>query len=799
MSIICYSIKYCLLLILTIHCFNVNAKLDISSDDKWLSLLNNSTQEEFSLAPDGEQTIILHQVGYPSISLLAEPRISLAGLEFYQNMATQVHIRRYSHIELLRENKSPSVISPEKGIILDYNWAPDSKSIALIIQNDTNITLWLYDIELQQLKQLSPLGLSARIGGRHLRWLPDSSALIVKTVLNNSLAGGHQELKQVQIESTQQQKTQGRTYKHLLSTTNKQQQFKSLALSQLVKIDLQGNKKLLGSSEMIEHFAVSPDGNYLLVEGLPEKLSPYIPYKKWGRQYQILDLNYGKSLYQLPELADKINLAKAKDSVPLGARGVQWLPFKAATISWVESTNNGVLSEKLAINDVIYELASPFNKEKMALLDISWRYYDINWGRSGTAILQEWRYSDKQSKTHLLNYHLPQQAKLLSQRNYKDKYADIGDPVLKRTAIGNLLLVENDNLDVFLRASGQTKTNTTPYVDAYNIKLASKKRLFTSKSNSLEVPLELSEKNIIVRRESANSPPSYLKLSGDDFSEESLLYQRSGNNDFKVDSQIIKYQRSDGINLQGLLHLPTQSNKNKAKKIPAVLWIYPREFKDKKLSQQTTIIQNKFISLDPSGPLPFLLDGIAVFEATDMPIISEQGEPNDNFIEQLVMNAQATIKALEKTGIIDVEKLAIMGHSYGAFSVANLLVHTDLFKAGIAKSGAYNRTLTPFGFQGERRNLWQAKDSYLTMSPFLYADKIDEPLLLIHGENDLNSGTFPIQSKRMYQALVANKKTAKLIMLPYEGHSYQAKENLHLVLSQQSAWLRAWLNIHNEL
>jgi len=786
-------LKYCLLSFL-LSIGYANAQFSIDPNDKWLSLLDNSAQEELSLAPDGEQTIILHQVGYPSISLLAEPRISLAGLEFYQNMATQINIRRYSHIELLREDNSPNVIRPEHGTILDFSWAPDSKSIALIIQNDKNITLWLYDIELQQLKQLSPLSLSARIGGRHLRWLPDASALIVKTVFDNSFKGDNQELKQVQIESTELQKSQGRTYKHLLNTVSKRQQFKNLALSQLVKIDLQGNKKLLGSTKMVEHFAVSPDGNYLLVESLPEKLSPYIPYRKWGRQYQIVDLNHGKSLYQLPELADKINLAKAKDTVPLGARGAQWLPFKAATISWVEPTNNGVLSKQSAINDIIYELASPFNKGKTTLLDISWRYYDINWSRSGNAILQEWRYSDKQAKTHMLKYRTQQQTKLLSQRNYKDKYADIGDPILRRTAAGNLLLVENDNLDIFLRASGQTKTNIAPYIDAYNLKSVGKKRLFTSKSNLLEIPLDVNKNNILVRRESANSPPSYLKLSGEGFSEELLVYQKNITDRIKTNSQIVQYQRSDGINLQGLLHLPVQANKNKGKKIPAVLWIYPREFKNKKLGQQTTITQNKFINLEPSGPLPFLLDGIAVFEATAMPIISEQGEPNDHFIEQLVMNAQATVKALEKTGVIDIQKLAIMGHSYGAFSVANLLAHTDLFQAGIAKSGAYNRTLTPFGFQGERRNLWQAKDSYLEMSPFLYVDQINEPLLLIHGENDLNSGTFPMQSKRMYQALVANKKTAKLIMLPYEGHSYKAKENLHLVLAQQSDWLKKWLN-----
>ena len=351
-------LKYCLLsLNLLLSISYANAQVSIVSDDKWLSLLSNSAQEELSLAPDGEQIMILHQVGYPSISQLAEPRISLAGLEFYQRVATQVSVRGYSHIELLLEHKRSSVVRPKDGVILDYNWAPDSKSIALIMQSDTNISLWLYDIKSQQLKQLSPLNLSTSIGGRHLRWLPDASGIIIKAVFDNTYKGGYQELKHAQIESTQQQKSQGRTYKNLLSSTSKRQQFKSLASSQLVKIDLQGNEKLIGSTKMVEHFAVSPDGNYLLVESLPDKLSPYIPHKKWGRQYQILDLNYGKSLYQLPELADKINLPKAKDSVPLGARGVQWLPFKESTISWVEPTNNGVLSAQLATNDIIYELA----------------------------------------------------------------------------------------------------------------------------------------------------------------------------------------------------------------------------------------------------------------------------------------------------------------------------------------------------------------------------------------------------------------------------------------------------------
>lgn len=124
---------------------------------------------------------------------------------------------------------------------------------------------------------------------------------------------------------------------------------------------------------------------------------------------------------------------------------------------------------------------------------------------------------------------------------------------------------------------------------------------------------------------------------------------------------------------------------------------------------------------------------------------------------------------------------------------ANLLAHSDLFRAGIARSGAYNRTLTPFGFQSERRTFWEAPEMYAKVSPFWYADKIKEPILLIHGEADNNQGTFPIQSERMFAAIRGNGGTARLVMLPLEAHGYAAKESTEHTLFEMVQWFDKWV------
>ncbi|WP_282167720.1 alpha/beta hydrolase family protein [Shewanella japonica] len=791
------QVKYhCLGLIVTfLSCFAC-AKQVIQPTDIWSELLTQSTTTQWYSAPNFEITAIMHRVNYPSLATLAQTSKSLAGETFYTSIAGRPDQQLYSHITLInRDQHTTATIRPETGVIVDYNWAPDSSAIALLIQSAMGIRLWNYDIRKQQLSLLSPLDLSTRIGERHLRWLPDSSAIIVKARMGSENIK-QQSISQLHISSTEDKAPQSRTYKNLLNTPEKQRHFSLIALSQLLKIDRQGKSQTIGQPGSIYNFAISPDGNYLLIESLPASPSSNLPLKKWGREYLIVNLLTGKHVHQLRKLGDKPNIVNAKDKVAQGARGVQWLPFKPSTISWIEANDHGDMANEQTVHDIAYSLSSPFLQQKTAILQIAWRYYNLIWSRSGIGVLQEWHYQDRQSRTQLLDYHQPKLTTVLSQRDYRDKYSHIGDPMTTRTPAGNLVLLEDQANQIYMKAMGITKERTIPFVDTHNLYTNTKERIFTSKESALEIPLTIYGNTLIISRETTNTPPKYVSLSGEGFSQESLIYDNQNHYKLTTPPQIINYQRQDGLHLQGTLHLPNSNIRNhfKDKKIPAVLWIYPKSFKNKKLSQQPSVVRNRFRKLDPLGPLPLLYDNIAVFESPSMPIIAiNDGEPNDQFIEQLIMNAEAAVKALEATGKVDITRLAVMGHSYGAFAVANLLAHTNLFNTGIARSGAYNRTLTPFGFQGEERNLWQATQSYLAMSPFLYADKIDEPLLLVHGEKDMNPGTFPMQSSRMYNALAANKKTAKLVILPHEGHDYRAKENIHQLLIQQSDWLVHWL------
>jgi dipeptidyl aminopeptidase/acylaminoacyl peptidase len=262
-----------------------------------------------------------------------------------------------------------------------------------------------------------------------------------------------------------------------------------------------------------------------------------------------------------------------------------------------------------------------------------------------------------------------------------------------------------------------------------------------------------------------------------------------------VTKEKIQYKRADGVTLTGDLYLPKGYNKEKEGKLPVLIWAYPAEYNSAADAAQVRGSEHRFTFLSGGSPVFYVTQGYAVLNNAEMPIVAnaENGKPNDNFIEQLTMNAAAAIQTLEERGVGDPSRVAVGGHSYGAFMTANLLAHTKLFKAGIARSGAYNRTLTPFGFQNEDRTYWQAPDLYNKMSPFSYANQIKTPLLLIHGELDNNTGTFPIQSERMYNAIKGHGGTARYITLPYESHGYTGKENLLHVLAEQLEWMERFV------
>lgn len=776
-------------------CFIASSSVEAIEIDnsKWANLIESTGQETISLSPNGELVLFLHQIEYPSIEYLSQQRVALAGLDFYTDLSSRVDTDQYSRATLFNlATNAREEIKNLEGVIVDFNWSPDAKKVAFLIQQGANTNLWLYDINNNVSNKLTDLNLSTSLGGRHLRWLPDGQSIVVKQ-RNLPIKTSEYIRKKPNLLSSELQKDQGRTHQSLLINDEMKNQFTSINQTKLVKIDLNGKVSTLTKSGLFNDFSVSPDGKYLLYSMPPSELSSYLPYKKWGSAYNIVNIEEPTTTYSLPNLNDKINLPKSKDSVPIGARLVKWLPSEDSTVTWVEASDRGDMSLAQTYHDHIYKLVSPFDENKKLVHQVKWRVHDVLWGVSGIGVLQEWRYDSKQARTTLINAETSVNY-LIHERDYRDKFNDFGDPQTLRTPEGYDVLVEQDNY-LFFFSSGQSKEGIKPIAQSFNTSNHVVETIFLSNADNIEMPLRIANDTLIIEKQNNTSAPQYYALTSKGFKKQIPLLSSENKNSFVNQPLTINYNRSDGLNLVGTLHLPNNYKRNKSDKIPAILWIYPDEFKNKKLSQQNTVRTNLFREFDPLSPLVFLHDGFAVFESPSMPITSfNGGEPNDDFINQIRLNAEAAVNALEDTGSIDIQRLVVMGHSYGAFTVANLLAHTDLFKAGIARSGAYNRTLTPFGFQGEKRNLWQAKETYINISPLIYADKINEPLLLVHGESDQNSGTYPMQSMRMYQALIANKKTTQLIMLPYEGHTYQAKENLSYLLVHQSEWVKKWLN-----
>ncbi|HAV55150.1 MAG TPA: S9 family peptidase, partial [Aequorivita sp.] len=433
------------------------------------------------------------------------------------------------------------------------------------------------------------------------------------------------------------------------------------------------------------------------------------------------------------------------------------------------------------------------------------RYSGITWGNDNLAIASDYWWNDRNTKSYLFNpSNASETPKIIFDRNYQDRYNDPGNFVTARNDFDERVLEIVDG-NAFLMGDGFSDKGQFPFVDEFNLKTQKTKRIYqseyTDKLENLNSAIDMKKGKILVRIESQNEYPNYyfrnIKKKND------LTPVTSFENPFKsiqnVHKEVITYKRDDGLELEGTLYLPIGYDKEKKEKMPMLLWAYPREFKDKNSASQNTTNPNEFIYPYYGSPIYWVTQGYVVLDDAAFPIVGEgDEEPNDTFRTQLVGNAKAAIDAVDKMGYIDRNRVGVGGHSYGAFMVANLLSHSDLFAAGIARSGAYNRTLTPFGFQSEERSYWDSPETYNTMSPFMHADKMKTPLLLIHGEADNNSGTYPLQSERYFNALKGLGATARLVMLPKESHGYSAKESILHVLWEQDQWLDKYVKNKNE-
>jgi dipeptidyl aminopeptidase/acylaminoacyl peptidase len=468
----------------------------------------------------------------------------------------------------------------------------------------------------------------------------------------------------------------------------------------------------------------------------------------------------------------------------------------------VEALDEGDPSNEVEFRDQLFHKAAPFDEEALPSIKFNLRYRGITWGGDDLAITNEYWWSTRQMITSSFNPEQPEGSKhIIFDRSYEDRYNDPGTFQTKYNVYGKRVLHMKGN-SLYLFGTGASPEGNRPFVDMYNVKKGTTSRLWRSEAPWYERPIKLldARKEIILTYRESPDLPANVFLR--DLKKGKLTSLTSFTNPYEalkgIKKQVIHYERADGLPLKGDLYLPAGYKKEDGT-LPVIMWAYPDEFKSKDAAGQVTGSPYQFLRLYYGSPLFWVSRGYAIFDDISMPVVGvEDEEPNDTFVPQLVANAEAAINKLVDMGVADRNRIAIGGHSYGAFMTANLLAHSDLFAAGIARSGAYNRSLTPFGFQAEERTFWEAPEIYFQMSPFMHADKVNEPILLIHGEADNNSGTFPIQSKRFYNAVKGHGGTARLVMLPNESHGYRSEESILHMLWEMDQWLEKYVRTSRE-
>jgi dipeptidyl aminopeptidase/acylaminoacyl peptidase len=601
------------------------------------------------------------------------------------------------------------------------------------------------------------------------------------------------------VSNSDGSKSQNRTFQDLLINKTDEINFENLVTSELNLISLDGTKTAFKKADMYIGESYSPDGNYLMITKLEKPFSYIVPLSRFPQKSYVFDQT-GKEIKLVNDVPLNEIMPKGFSSVRKGKRNMAWRSDKAAELYFVEALDEGDQAKKVDFRDELFIWTAPFSESAKSIFKTKQRFAGITWGNENLAIVNDMWYDTRNTVTYVMNpSNSNQAAKELYNRNYQDVYSDPGSFETKKNQYGRqCLAIENNKL--YLIGDGFTAKGQFPFIDELDINTFKTNRIYTSNiANKKEDILSIEDfkkgialvqiqsktdfPNYYFRTYSSNAKPTQLTFFTNPF--ESIK---------NVSKELIQYKRKDGVELTGTLYLPANYDKTKKEKLPLLIWAYPTEYKDKNSAGQNTQNPNEFTFPNYGSFVYWVSKGYAVLDDAAFPIIGEgKTEPNDNFMEQLIWNAEAAIEAVNNMGYINPKKVAIGGHSYGAFMTANLLTHSNLFACGIARSGAYNRTLTPFGFQSEQRNYWDVPEVYNTMSPFMNAHKMKTPMLLVHGDADNNPGTFTLQTERYFQALKGLGAPVRMVLLPKESHGYAAKENILHLLWEQDQFLEKYL------
>ena len=755
-------------------------------------ILNAPLAPVLSFSPTRDRFLLVQGVRYPSIAKLAEPSLRLAGQRI--NPLNNGPQRAPGYVGLAMKTITDDV---EKKIVLPPDaqfglplWSPDGKQFAFALFAATHIQLWVGDAMTGTVRRLNGVTLNAA-HGETFQWLPDSQTILCQTVVPNR---GPPPVAPKAPPGPMIQESNGkpapvRTFQDLLENAHDEALFDYYATAQLQLINsATGQATPLGQPAIVSEFEPSPDGLNLLVVRLHRPYSYQLPSPAFPRDVEIWN-RAGKVVFKLASLP-------LQEEIPIGGvqpgpRNYHWRPTALATLVWVEALDGGDPKQKATHRDRVLMLRSPFQGMPEELVKTEHRFSSLMWGeKSSVALLKEYQSSKRWNRTYLLNLDLPDEPpRLLWDLSAQERYNDPGTPMTRTLPAGQRAMRVHDN-SIYLNGAGASPEGDRPFLDRLDLATLKTERLFQCDDVSYESVVVLVKEDasqFITRRESASRPPNYFLRSTQESARKTLTNFPDSSPQLRgIKKQLVTYERNDGVQLSFTLYLP--ADYKPGTRLPTVLWAYPREFSDADTAGQISGSPHRFTAINGISHLFLLTQGYAILDGATMPVVGDAKKMNDTYLEQIVASARAAIDKAVEMGVTDPQRVGVGGHSYGAFMTANLLAHSDLFRAGIARSGAYNRTLTPFGFQNERRTLWEAPDMYLKVSPLMYADKIKEPLLILHGDADNNPGTFTLQSERLFQAIKGNGGTARLVLLPHEAHAYEARESVEHTLYEMVAW-----------
>jgi dipeptidyl aminopeptidase/acylaminoacyl peptidase len=766
------------------------------------------------VSPTHDAILLVSWQDYPSISRVATPFLRLAGARVEPKNHSKhdtpggygitpcatnfelVHIAGGAQIHVAL----PAGACPGEPM-----WAADGKRFAFVNIASESVELWIGDAGTGEIHRVPGARLNPMFDDE-MHWMPDQKTLLVKLVPKDMGAPPPEPIVPIgpSIQETQGQKGQSSTYENrdTLGSKHDEDLFDYFAASQLALINAATAAITpIGKPGNYESLDPAPDGQHILVTAIHKPYSYVTTYDRFPREVEVWDVSQrlhvlAHTIASLP-LADRVPI----HGVPVGPRDFSWRATDPATLVWAEALDGGDWNVNVPARDKILLAKAPFNSPAVEIARTEQRYVGFDWSeQSSVALLTEYDNNRHWRRSFVIDVDDQQpKPRLIWDLSTDESYKNPGSPVRRQLSNG-YWVVRQDGDSIYLAGAGASPDGNRPFLDRLSLNTLKSERLFRSDKTSYERFLSFTgpdTRTFLTWHQSPTDPPNaFTRTLGKSldapageaaFASTSVALTHIPDPTPEVRAikkRLVKYKRADGLDLSFTLYTPP--GYQEGTRVPTILYAYPLDYADASTAGQVTGSQETFTQLRQYRLL--LLGGYAIIDNASFPIIGDPKKAYDTYLDQLVADAKAAVDEAVRLGVADPDRVGVTGHSHGALMTANLVAHSDLFRAGVATSGSYNKTLTPFGFQNERRSVWEASDVYLKVSPFFFADKLKTPLLIMHGAEDANPGTTPLQSSRLYEAIRGNGGTARLVILPHEPHWYTAMESNEQLIYEMLRW-----------